>query len=329
MAMVKLITPDAQQFGDAVSRMIKVSSRGLRGADLGALVKRAGHQFADALRGVAFAPGEVPVHMYAIGATEAYGPNRNGDGFKVATCRKYHPTFVKYARWYRNHQNKDPKKSYGTVKLSGFNEAMKRIELVAALNGTEEAARRNGGLVADRELEKLARGDDNWGVSMACRIPFDVCSGCQKRAAHRGEYCTADTCPYGGLAHNITKVAADGHVLHADNPDPTFFDISDVYRPADRIAFVLGHAKAASAEARGGAALAELAGVSCPFGVAAAGMAPAAAGRAKLAFELAEAEAGLRAGPADLAFGAAAPVEEFPLAKLAAGRAQEIGRAHV
>jgi hypothetical protein len=28
----------------------------------------------------------------------------------------------------------------------------------------------------------------------------------------------------GGLKHNIGKVMADGHVLHADNPNPTFFD---------------------------------------------------------------------------------------------------------
>lgn len=298
MSMVKLITPGSQQFGDAVSQLIKVSSRGLRGDDLNSFVKRAGHQFVDALRRIEFHPGEVPIHMIAIGATEAYGPNRNGDGFKIAACRKYHDTFVKHARWYRNHVNKDPAKSYGVVKLSAFNEPMKRIELIVALNGTKEAAERNGGLLADKELEKLARGDEDWGVSMACRVPFDVCSGCQNRARHRGEYCTEATCKYGGLMHNITKVASDGHVLHADNPDPTFFDISDVYRPADRIAWVLGHAKAASGTPKSGAALAEEAGVGYPFDVLTAGMDPDTATQIKLAYELAEIEERIHRDPA-------------------------------
>ncbi len=288
--MIKMITPEAQRFGDKVSQMMKVSSRGLVGSDLDQFVKRAGHQFADAMRHLSLKPGEVPIHMLAIGATEMYGPNRNGDGFKTAACSKYHTTFVKHARWFRNHQNKDPRKSYGIVKLSTFNERMKRIELLVALNGTQEAADRNGGLVADRELEKLARGDDSWGVSMACRVPVDFCSGCGHSARNRSEYCTEDTCKYGGLANNITKVAADGHVLHADNRDPTFFDISDVHRPADRIAWVLGHAKVASGSPRSGAELAELAGVGMPYSLMTLGMAPEVASAIKIAHELAEIE---------------------------------------
>lgn len=699
MSMIKLITPGSQKFNDAVTRLIKLGSRGiLIGDDLDSFIKRAGHQFADALRTVEFAPGEVPIHMFAVGATEFYGPNRNGDGFKEATCRKYHPTFVKHARWYRNHANKDTKKSYGIVKFSAYNERMKRIELIVALNGTKEAADRNGGLIADKELQKLASNDDTWGVSMACprlgtlvklkrgyrkvedirpgdkvlthrgrykpvyatirrtkqqyakiatkyygrqvleftpehefyvarwedipsnhqqtavgrswlfkkthrqalavharwmpcgdlkpgdfllmpiyrgsgksdllpetaramgyytaegsvtaggypcftcnkednaiadlrvwadsirrthsehthsasdkavnltvyskpygglmasevgcgvrnkvvpqtvyeapadvkleylagwfngdgwqddkglhwstcsrslslelqmllasigvpasvyridhtsdlpdrprsgdgieytvnvsnrysgmfagrskaeirelekekttvfitgdylavpvksvevveeevevcdlsveddesftayglavhncRVPFDVCSGCQKQARHRGEYCTADTCKYGGLLHNITKVAADGHVLHADNPDPTFFDISDVYRPADRIAFVLGHAKAASGYVRGGAELAEEAGIGFPFDLLTAGMEPATAGEVKLAYELAALEEQIHKDPASFvsnanrAFDSAlqSPVTDVAiLVKSAAGRAQ-------
>lgn len=331
MSMIKLITPGSQQFGDKVSQLVKVGSRGLRGDDLTSFIKRAGHQFVDALRNITFAPGEIPIHMYAIGATEFYGPNRNGDGFKTANCKKYHPTFVKHARWYRNHANKDPKKSYGIVKFSAFNEQMKRIELIVALNGTKEAAERNGGLLADKEQEKVARGDENWGVSMACRVPFDVCSGCQKQARHRGEYCTADTCKYGGLTYNITKVAADGHVLHADNPDPTFFDISDVYRPADRIAFVLGHAKAASGYSKGGATLAEEAGVGYPYDVLTAGMAPSVAAQIKLAYELAEIEERIHKDPVSFvgnlnrAFDPAlqVPVDGVDrLSKTASGRSQ-------
>jgi len=239
--MIKITSPDSQDFGVPAVEMVKQSSRGLRGDDLKSFIKRAGHEFADKLRDVNVAPGEQLVHLIAIGATESYGPNRNGDGFKSATCRKYHPTFVKHARWYRNHQNKDEAKSYGIIKMSAFNEAMKRIELLVALNGTKEAADRNKGLVADKEMQKIASGSNDWGVSMACRVPFDVCSGCGNKAANRSTYCTERNCKYGGCYNNLTKVAADGHVLHLDNPDPTWVDISDVYRPADRIAHAFGH----------------------------------------------------------------------------------------
>jgi hypothetical protein len=75
---------------------------------------------------------------------------------------------------------------------------------------------------------------------MACRVPFDICSGCGNKAKNRKEYCTGDSCKYGGCTDNLSKVikvANDTHQLHVDNPDPTWFDISLVFRPADRIAW--------------------------------------------------------------------------------------------
>jgi hypothetical protein len=286
--MIKVITPHSQDFGESVSSLIKVSSKGLVGSDLSSFVKRAGSEAAHMLKGIEFNPGEQPIHMIAIGSTEAYGPNRNGDGFKEATCRKYHDTFVKHARWYRNHKNKDPKASYGLVKASMYNDKMKRVELIVALNGTKEAASRNGGLLADKEMQKIASGDDNWGVSMACKVAYDVCSGCGNKARNRDEYCNEDKCNYGGCRLNLTKVAEDGHVLHVDNPNPTWFDISDVYRPADRIAWVVGHYKAASGlYVAGGAELAEMAGVDAPDGVWSSDLSAEAANLAGLAKELA------------------------------------------
>ena len=295
--MIKIIAPGAQTFDVPTMEMIKVSNKGLRGDDLRSFVKRAGHEFADKLRDVHVSPGEQLVHLIAIGSTEAYGPNRNGDGFKSATCRKFHPTFVKHARWYRNHQNKDESKSYGIIKMSAFNEAMKRVELLVALNGTKEAADRNGGLVADKEMQKIASGSGDWGVSMACRVPFDVCSGCGNKAPSRAQYCTDQTCKYGGCYNNLTKVAADGHVLHVDNPDPTWFDISDVYRPADRIAYVFGHMKAAAAaNGVGGAMLAEELGVTAPYRLHMDSADDRAMNLIKLAYELAEFENSLESG---------------------------------
>jgi len=269
MSMIKVIQPRAQDFSEPVAALIKVSSRGIIGADKQDLIKRAGAEFAHKLENIKFAKDEVPVHMIAIGATEDYGPNRNGDGFTRDCCQKYHHTFEKFARFYRDHANKNPAKSFGIVKASAYHEPMRRIELVCALNGSKEAAERNGGLIADKELEKLAN-DKDIAVSMACKIPFDKCSACGNSAKTRAEYCDSiengGHCKAGGLRHNIGRVLENGHVLHADNPDPTFFDISHVYRPADRIAYVSGRLqKAASASLLSGVELAEQMGVTAPL----------------------------------------------------------------
>lgn len=273
MSMIKVITPGSQDFSEPVAALIKISSRGLLGQDKADLVKRAGAEFADKLSRIKFAQDEIPVHMIAIGATEDYGPNRNADGFTRECCKNYHKTFEKYARFYRDHANKNPAKSYGIVKASAYHEPMKRIELIVALNGSKEAADRNGGLIADKEMEKLANGDDI-GVSMACKIPFDVCSGCGNKARTRAEYCDSvengGMCKAGGLRRNLGRVLDNGHILHADNPNPTFFDISHVFRPADRIAYVFGKVaelqKAASHGVLSGAEMAEQLGVTAPFG---------------------------------------------------------------
>jgi hypothetical protein len=271
MSMIKVIQPHAQDFSEPVAALIKISSRGIIGTDKQELVKRAGAEFAHKLENIKFAKDEVPVHMIAIGATEDYGPNRNGDGFTRDCCRNYHHTFEKYARFYRDHANKNPAKSFGIVKASAYHEPMRRIELVVALNGSKEAADRNGGLVADKELEKLA-DDKEIAVSMACKIPFDKCSSCGNTAKTRAEYCDSvengGHCKAGGLKHNIGRVMADGHVLHADNPNPSFFDISHVFRPADRIAYVSGQLQkvASSGTCLSGVELAEQLGITAPIG---------------------------------------------------------------
>jgi len=272
MGMIKIITPGACQFDEPVAQMVKISSRGLVGDDMQDFVKRASVQFIDKIASLDRQPGEELVHLLAVGAREHYGPNRNGDGFSRKVCEEYHPTFKKYARWYRHHCNKDTSKGRGVIKLSAFNEKMQRIELLVALNGTKEAAHRNGGLVADDEMEKMAKGEDI-PVSMACRVSHDVCSGCGNRARTTADYCDSSICKYGGLKENMAKVFEDGHILYADNPDPKFFDISAVFRPADRIAYTMGKVaaydtlmKAASADAHpGGAALALQLGVTAPL----------------------------------------------------------------
>lgn len=277
MAMVKIISPSGWDFDCRTASLVKVASDGrLHANDRREFIKRASGSeniFLPFMDRVKFAKDEVPMHLIALGALEAYGPNRNGDGFKEAALKQYHDTFEKFARYYRNHKNKDPKISYGVVKCSAYNPAMRRVELLVGLNAEKSAVDRNGGFLADRELEKLAKGEDI-PVSMACRVPYDECSFCGNKARTRDEYCKAAACKAGGCYDNLTKlvkVGNDIHHLFVHNDHPSFFDISGVFRPADRIAWggKADWVKAASDGFFGidGAKLAEDMGVVAPLSV--------------------------------------------------------------
>lgn len=241
MSHIKFIAPSGWDFDRHIAVPIKVSSRGLIGNDRREFLKTASASFLPWLGQAKFASDEQPIHLIALGASDSYGSNRNGDAFEADVCRKYHDTFTKFAQFFRNHKNKPEKgdPSFGKVAASTFNEQMQRVELVCALNAEKSAADRNGGLVADQEMAKLAAGKD-LPVSMACNVPFDICSFCKHAAATRADYCTASTCGAGGCFDNLSrvvKVGGDLHHLHVRNTLPTWFDISGVVRPADRIAY--------------------------------------------------------------------------------------------
>ena len=238
--MIKYVSPAGWDWDRPIAIPLKYSSRGLIGADRADFIKVAGHIFLPQIDSIKVARDEVPVHLIALGASEAYGPNRNGDAFPELACIRYYPTFTKFARFYRNHKNKPEQghPHYGIVKAAAYNKAMRRVELLALLNAEKSACDRNGGLLADLELEKLAK-DGDMDVSMACRVPNDECSFCHHLARTRKEYCTSEKCAAGGCRDNLTrvvKVAGDMHHLHVVNRHPTWFDISKVFRRADRIA---------------------------------------------------------------------------------------------
>lgn len=73
MAHLKITGPDAWDFGEPATAFVKVSSRGLIGHDRGSLIKRAGAEFVELARKVHFHPDEVPLHVIAMGSSEAYG----------------------------------------------------------------------------------------------------------------------------------------------------------------------------------------------------------------------------------------------------------------
>jgi hypothetical protein len=270
--MYKIITPQSLESSEPTAQLVKLAHAGLVGDDLKLFQKRGAA--VDLLKQAAqlrdkVASDETLIHLIAMGSTESTGPNRNGDGFRAAVLRQYYPTFEKYAHFYRDHLNTDPRKSYGRVVTAAYNEPMQRVELLVALSNNKAAADRNKGLVADKELAKLASGQP-LSVSMACSVGYDLCSYCGNKAPTVKDYCRGTYegghCKAGGLRHNIgALVEIDNglHHLHADNPHPRFFDISHVGRNADRIAYVTGQLKAASARGSDIIKSAEIAAALC------------------------------------------------------------------
>jgi len=239
MGLVKAIMAGSFDFGIPAIKLAKVHSRGV---DRDWIVK-SGSVMTEEMGVIRPEKGFGFIHLIALGDQETVGLNRNGDGFpKIANVER-HQTFVTDAHVYHHHQNKDPDKSSGIVKIAAYNEPMHRVELLIKVAEEKWAA----------DLEKLANGE-MIPASMACRVPYDECTLCHHKAKTREEYCEC-------LTDHITKVAADGTHIGAINRYPTFFDISRVHRNADRIAF--GLRKVASAIV-GGADLAAELGIMLP-----------------------------------------------------------------
>lgn len=188
-------------------------------------------------------PGYTYLHILAMGSAEYWGHNRNCDSFPEENLRKYYKTFeTTPARLYRNHINKDPAKSYGTVIFSCYNENMHRIELVVECQNE---------LVED--INQEIRMGKFPATSMATKTPSDRCSICGNRARTRQEYCTH-------LRTELGRLYPDGRRVVAINDDALiFFDISKVIRPADVTSSVL--VKVAHDVIQGSAELAEVEGL--------------------------------------------------------------------
>ena len=87
------------------------------------------------------------VVINALGSHEVWGSNKNGDGFPevglshkslrtdMSTSDDYgYKTFEYYAKLFKHHVNKDPKKSFGEVVFSHWNSILHRVELIVAIN---------------------------------------------------------------------------------------------------------------------------------------------------------------------------------------------------
>ncbi len=167
--------------------------------------------------------GQEDLHIIALGAYEGTGFNRNGDAFSEEDCRKNNHYFKDAGRAiHRHHKNKPNDPKFGNIKAAAYNEPMKRIELIIGLDRDK---------CADILDEQEKTGNTNW--SMASKQAYDVCSWCNHKAKT-----DKDRCEH--IPKNIGELNKHGEMCGMHNPNPRWFEMSYVRRPADRIGMSLG-----------------------------------------------------------------------------------------
>lgn len=185
----------------------------------GALTKRASAR--DLLK-FERTPDQTDLHIIALGAYEGTGFNRNGDAFLEEDCRKNHHLFKSAGRAvHRHHKNKPNDPKYGTIKAAAYNEPMRRIELIVGLDNDK---------CADILNEQEKKGQTNW--SMASKQAYDICTWCGHKAKTDKDRCDC-------IPAKIGELNDQGVMCGMVNPNPKWFEISHVSRPADRIGMSL------------------------------------------------------------------------------------------
>lgn len=161
--------------------------------------------------------------VIGVSAKEYYGCNNNGDAFTEEDLKNTHQLFVDNANVFLQHVNKDPAKGIGKPVFSWYNDEMHRVELILRIDKSKPGA--------TGTVRKITNGEPLY-VSMGCTVKYDVCSICGNKAPTRRDYCDH-------LRFNMKKILPDGRQVYALNPDPKFFDISIVAKPADPTAHTL------------------------------------------------------------------------------------------
>jgi len=207
---------------------------------------------------------------------ENWGDNSNADLFPTESLNHYndewgYKTYPKFGHWYRLHENKDPKKSFGKVNAGFWNPQMHRIEVIVEYDIS----------IDDWTRKALAEGKDI-EVSMGLKINYDVCPVCHpnwrlfykipekemikiSKSRDMDEIRAIGT-KYGvdlsyitkindnggarGISRNSTtycehikydkkKIMPNGQKVYMVNLRPVFFDISFVRVHADKASYVL------------------------------------------------------------------------------------------
>lgn len=169
--------------------------------------------------------GHFAQHMIIMGDGEAYGANRNGDFWSKKACVDRHPTFVSHGAYYREHRHRSKDQSIGEIKYAAHNPKMQRTELIVWGNIKK----------AEDIFESLKKGEAR-SNSMSARVAYDTCNCCAQKSPSPAVYCKHAAKQMNQWVPEFNKYA------YVDNPNPTFFDASDVGYPADRIAHYLEYA---------------------------------------------------------------------------------------
>jgi hypothetical protein len=238
----KLILSNSYDFGDPAVSLVPLHRKGV---DDAWMAKHASSGvFHDVLRSLKPIPGQSIIHVIAVGDEEMWGPNRNADAFSREDNRTRHNTFVDHGKVYKHHQSDDPLKAVGDLIRSAHSEEMSRIELLMGLDNDK----------CSTELSKLDDGGD-LPVSMGSWQQYDVCSVCKHKAPTVEDHCDH-------IKNFLGCVLNDGRRIYMQNPKPTYYDISLVFRPADRVAYTLRKVAAEQGRVLGGHELAQMLGLS-------------------------------------------------------------------
>ena len=193
--------------------------------------------------------GHTYILVIAMGAGEYVGANRNGDYFPEKDLKLQYKNFeTTYKRnpktgedeinggalLYKHHKNKVAKGNpwFGTVHKAFYNDRMHRVELVIDVHHSQPGA---------MELVEKVNGGGDFAVSMGVNIPYDQCSRCHNKASKQEDYCDH-------LKYELGKTRDDGSRTYAINGGYdynkypralNFFDISYVFRPADKTGYML------------------------------------------------------------------------------------------
>ena len=236
--MIKTVMPGDYDWQDPQALLLDIGSRG---PDSGQMRKRAA---AGVFKDTDFTTDSRHsiIHLIAMGDSEVYDYNRNGDAFygkgrfvefpEPKGEKRAHIqcgnadrawTFEKYAKVYRDHKNGKNDKVCGDVLKAVHNAKMARVELLISIPHDDPVWR--------ADVQKLASGEDlPW--SMSCKVPGDRCSICGNFAPTKKSYCSH-------LKDHMTELTKSGHRVGMLNDHMVYFDISRVRVPADRIAYSL------------------------------------------------------------------------------------------
>jgi hypothetical protein len=218
----KLFTTDSYDHGQPASTLVRQYSAGTDSEWLRKHASSVDNVLLEEIKKLKPQKGKSVIHLIALSNEERNGPNRNMDGFSRKDNVTAHTQFRTQGHAFADHKNSDPNKSIGKVAATAHNDLMDRVELLVELDHKK---------MPDRYRQALEEGKDlAW--SMGSLQKYDTCSHCGHKAPTSKDHCLH-------IKTALGEVLEDGTQIYMKNPNPSYFDISVVGKPADRIGYSL------------------------------------------------------------------------------------------